>query len=288
MRPVFLSLTCLSRCFIKLMSQRAHLPPEAVSGISQRLSGDLSLQVPASLQRTLTEPLTPQKRKEYLKTLLERDPGVFLERYASKLSKQERAEFEPLRDDYEVDFYLKLAEDEAASAATGLTATVKNRRLAQLNRLVQEGKFFSDEAMRCRAPLLHQQYLGQYAPAAAPPTAATLSGTLLRQHDEEQHRNTLQQQHEQEALIEEETTSDDSDTLLGGSEQVAAGKNGIDASVDHAQSSKDFLALMHQRFLSGDDKDHVDYAAIDNNTALDDDWAAQADGDAQEKYFDAD
>jgi len=111
------------------------LAPDAIKDISQRLSGDLSLRLPTSLQHNLDEPVTPQRRKEYVTTLLERDPGVFLERYANKLLEQERAQFEPLRDDYEVDFYLKLAEDEAASAAAGMSATAKNRRLAQLNRL---------------------------------------------------------------------------------------------------------------------------------------------------------
>jgi hypothetical protein len=280
----------------KLMSERAHLAEDAIKDISQRLSGDLSLRLPASLQRSLDEPVTPQQRKEYVTTLLERDPGVFLERYANKLLEQERAQFEPLRDDYEVDFYLKLAEDEAASAAEGMSATAKNRRLAQLNRLIDEGKYFSEDAMRGRAPLLHQQYLGQYAPAATSTTAPTLSGTLLRQHDEEQHRNKLQQQQEQEDLVEEEedTSSDDCDTSCPNSmkpsshQELTADKHGAMFSGQQLQNSEDFLALMHQRFLAGDDKEYVDYAAIDKNAALDDDWAAQAEDDAQEKYFDAD
>lgn len=284
-----------------LMTDRAHLTPEAVKDISQRLAGDLSLRLPATLQRDLKEPVTPEKRKEYVTALLERDPGVFLERYASKLSEQERAQFEPLRDDYEVDFYLKLAEDEAASAAAGMSATAKNRRLAQLNRLIDEGKYFSEDAMRGRAPLLHQQYIGQYAPAAASSTAPTLSGTLLRQHDEEQHRNKLQQQQEQEDLVEEEedTSSDEADAQPAYKEPAGSGtksssvepeadKHGAAPSEQQLQNTEDFLALMHQRFLGGDDVEYVDYAAIDRNATLDDDWAAQAEGDAQEKYFDAD
>ena len=280
------------------MSTRAQLEPEAVKDISQRLSSDVTLRLPASLQRDPTQPVTPQKRKEYVTALLEQDPGVFLERYSSKLSEEERAQFEPLRDDYEVDFYLELAEDEAASAKAGLSATAKNRRLAQLNRLMEDGTYFSDEAMRTRAPLLHQQYLGQYTSAAASSTAPTLSGTLLRQHDEEQHRNRLQQQQEQEAMVEEgeeETSSDDDNTKekpglgdAGTSQELHADKYSSSLPADHAQNSEDFMALMQQRFLAGDDHEHVDYAAIDKNASLDDDWAAQAEEDAQEKYFDAD
>ena len=279
-----------------LMSGRPQLTPEAVKDISQRLSADQGLRLPASLQRDLTEPVTPQKRKEYVTTLLEKDPGVFLERYASKLSQQEIAQFEPLRDDYEVDFYLKLAEDEELAARSGLSATVKNRRLAQLNRLVDEGKYFSEEAMRNRAPLLHQQYIGQ-RPVAVASSAPTLSGTLLRQHDEQEHQNKLQQQKEQEAMVEEEEESsseeaeEDGQTQqskhdTSGLEQPSANKHG-DASAD-PQNTEDFLALMHQRFLNGADHEYVDYSSIDKNATLDDDWAAQAEGDAQEKYFDAD
>ena len=48
------------------------------------------------------------------------------------------------------------------------------------------------------------------------------------------------------------------------------------------------MQMMQQRFLSGKDHAHVNYHDIDANVALDDDWAAQANEDAQEKYFDAD
>lgn len=283
------------------MTTRVHLAPDAVKDISQRLSGDLSLRLPASLQRDQTAAVTPQARKEYVTALLERDPGVFLERHASKLSTQDLAHFEPLRDNYEVDFYLKLAEDEAAAATTGLSATAKNRRLAQLNRLMDDGQYFSDDAMRARAPLLHQQYLGQFAPATATPTAPTLSGTLLRQHDEEQHRNKLQKQQEQESMVEQEEESSSDDTREGvpsgvpksdpddiQEQDLFASKHGHIVTAEHAQNSDDFMALMQQRFLSGADHEHVDYAAIDKNARLDDDWAAQAEEDAQEKYFDAD
>lgn len=277
--------------------ERPQLTPEAVRDISQRLSADLNLALPASLQRELTDPVTPQKRKDYVTSLLERDPGVFLERYASKLSQQERAQFEPLRDDYEVDFYLKLAEDEETAARSGLSTTAKNRRLAQLNRLVDEGKYFSEEAMCSRAPLLHQQYIGQ-RPTATSSSAPTLSSTLLRQHDEQEHQNKLQEQQEQEAMVEEEedTSSEEADASVDAQQSKVvdpdqhlppASKHGDGVSVD-PQSTEEFLALMHQRFLNGDDHEHVDYHVIDKNVTLDDDWAAQAEGDAQEKYFDAD
>ena len=74
---------------------------------------------------------------------------------------------------------------------------------------------------------------------------------------------------------------------LGFNPDLAPNKHGEVLTAD-TQNSADFLALMHQRFLNGDDHEYVDYQAIDKNVTLDDDWAAQAEGDAQEKYFDAD
>lgn len=95
---------------------------------------------------------------------------------------------------------------------------------------------------------------------------------------------------------EEETSSEEADESVDAQQSncsefdpklFPASKHGHKLSAD-PQSNEDFLALMHQRFLNGDDHEYIDYHAIDKNVTLDDDWAAQADGDAQEKYFDAD
>ena len=70
-----------------------------------------------------------------------------------------------------MDFYLRLLRPPAApkavaacspgGAAGAKGASSKNRRLAKLHRLVDEGEYFSDEAMRARAPLLHFHYVAQ-------------------------------------------------------------------------------------------------------------------------------
>lgn len=54
-----------------------------------------------------------------------------------------------------------------------------------------------------------------------------------------------------------------------------------------AQLQADFLALMHQRFLLGEEED-VDYCGIDADQSLDDDLAGQIGQDAEDAYFDAD
>ena len=47
------------------------------------------------------------------------------------------------------------------------------------------------------------------------------------------------------------------------------------------------VSIMQARFLSGEDTS-VNYKDIDNDVSLDNDWALQADQDAQDKYFESD
>lgn len=47
------------------------------------------------------------------------------------------------------------------------------------------------------------------------------------------------------------------------------------------------VSIMQARFLSGEDT-AVNYKEIDNDVSLDNDWALQADQDAQDKYFESD
>jgi hypothetical protein len=112
------------------------------------------------------------------------------QRYGLLLSADELSSFEPLRDNYEVDYYLKQAaaahqqqqqqqgastqqqkcqahrpQQEQQQQAAGvrsqhLTSTVKNRRLAFMRRLEQEGEYFSEHAMREREPLVWQDCIG--------------------------------------------------------------------------------------------------------------------------------
>lgn len=87
------------------------------------------------------------------------------ERYGKSLNSVELQEFEALQDDYEVNWHLKdlrssmnpSAEDQRSRAAI-----VQNRRLAYMNRLVQDGQYFSEDSMRMRSPLIHYEHVGQF------------------------------------------------------------------------------------------------------------------------------
>uniref|UniRef100_A0A2P2MZD5 CCD97-like C-terminal domain-containing protein n=1 Tax=Rhizophora mucronata TaxID=61149 RepID=A0A2P2MZD5_RHIMU len=46
-----------------------------------------------------------------------------------------------------------------------------------------------------------------------------------------------------------------------------------------------FTYIMHQKFLAGEDHQHLDYSKIDKDETLDDHWSKEANGDAEDKYF---
>lgn len=46
-----------------------------------------------------------------------------------------------------------------------------------------------------------------------------------------------------------------------------------------------FTYIMQQKFLLGEDHEHLDYSKIDNDETLDDHWQREANVDAEERYF---
>ena len=49
-----------------------------------------------------------------------------------------------------------------------------------------------------------------------------------------------------------------------------------------------FTSVMQEKFLSGQDSEHMDYLQIDNDEMLDDHWSREANYDAEDKYFNED
>jgi hypothetical protein len=109
----------------------------AVSDIAARLAL-LPIWLPASMGE---DPCTANK-EQYLRSLLKRDAGIFLERYGTQLDASERECFQDLRSHFEIDFYMKQLENAAAQRST--VVTVRNRRLAHMSRLEKEGDYFSE------------------------------------------------------------------------------------------------------------------------------------------------
>ncbi|KAG8634252.1 hypothetical protein MANES_17G024600v8 [Manihot esculenta] len=206
---------------------------EAMESITERLSAMENLYFPRALQSNATH---PSNRKSLLLDLLSKDVAVFLERYGAKLTWEELGEFDMLNNDYEINWHLKNLRSKVSPTSDELksrSVKVKNRRLAYLNRLIHDGTYFSEEAMREREPYLHHEFVGKFQDPSARGMARRgerWSETLMRRSEEailvskiraEQQRlgvaerdwvgNEMNQQEEEEDVEEEEEEEEEED-----------------------------------------------------------------------------
>lgn len=87
------------------------------------------------------------------------------ERYGSKLTFTELRQFDALSVNYEVSWHLNHLRSIMSPSSGELrtrSITVKNRRRAYLDKLILEGQYFSEDAMREREPYLHHEYVGKF------------------------------------------------------------------------------------------------------------------------------
>lgn len=282
---------------------------EAVEGESGSLDGAENPAVSAMLRAVAAGPLpvcsqqqgepdlTEREKVAILSQLYHEKPLVFLERFRTGLREEHLACFGHLRGDHRADFYCAEVARQGSARPRTLRTRLRNRRYAALRELIQGGEYFSDEQMRLRAPLLYEQYIGQYLtqeelsarapiqppkPGAPGTPACPLSDLLLQSYQErELQQRLLQQQEEEEACLEEEDEEEDSDE-----EDQQSGRDS-DAWVPDSEERlilrEEFTSRMHQRFLDGKDGD-FDYSTVDDNPDLDNlDIVAR---DEEERYFD--
>ncbi|KAG8382199.1 hypothetical protein BUALT_Bualt05G0051900 [Buddleja alternifolia] len=296
----------------------ATIGADAKESITERLSRIEDLYFPRKVQSSDAS-ASPSHRKTLLFDLLSSDAAVFLERYGSKLSLDELNQFDVLRDDYEINWHLNHlrsvidpTEEEIRSKST----KIKNRRLAYMDKMIMAGNYFSEDAMREREPYLHHEYVGRFQDPSGRSMARPgerWSETLIRRSEEailvekirgEQQRlgvaesdwigNEREIQEEEEE--EEEEEEDDDDKSESETEEVGVAKetvevkpdgNGELATVEEMEDRMEqFMYVMQQKFLSGEDHQHLDYTKIDEDETLDDHWMKEANLDAEEKYFD--
>ncbi|KAF5935758.1 hypothetical protein HYC85_026887 [Camellia sinensis] len=310
------------------------LSGEAMEDIAERLSKLENLYFPRALQPSSS---SPSQRKSLLRDLLSRDLAVFLERYGTQLTFGELKEFEFMKDDYEINWHLNNLRSLISPTTKELRSRskkIKNRRRAYMDRLICDGKYFSEDAMREREPYLHHEYVGKFQDPSGRRMARPgerWSETLMRRSEEailvekirrEQQRlgvaqrdwvgNEREQQEEEEEEEEEEEDEDeerketeDGESLVANgtslplemlSENHDAFSNEQSATVRHTEGATlsaeemqdrmdQFTHIMQQKFLSGEDHQHLDYSKIDEDETLDDHWLREASHDAEEKYF---
>uniref|UniRef100_I3LTG1 Coiled-coil domain containing 97 n=1 Tax=Sus scrofa TaxID=9823 RepID=I3LTG1_PIG len=198
------------------------------AAVSAMLHAVAASRLPVCSQQQGEPDLTEQEKVAILGQLYHEKPLVFLERFRTGLREEHLACFGHLRGDHRADFYCAEVARQGTARPRTLRTRLRNRRYAALRELIQGGEYFSDEQMRFRAPLLYEQYIGQYltqeelsarGPAHQPPKpgpagtpACPLSDLLLQSYQErELQQRLLQQQEEEEACLEEEEEEEDSD-----------------------------------------------------------------------------
>ncbi|XP_024623915.1 coiled-coil domain-containing protein 97 isoform X2 [Neophocaena asiaeorientalis asiaeorientalis] len=268
------------------------------AAVSAMLHAVAASRLPVCSQQQGEPDLTEQEKVAILGQLYHEKPLVFLERFRTGLREEHLACFGHLRGDHRADFYCAEVARQGSTRPRTLRTRLRNRRYAALRELIQEGEYFSDEQMRFRAPLLYEQYIGQYltleelsarTPAQRPPKpgppgtpACPLSDLLLQSYQErELQQRLLQQQEEEEACLEEEEEEEDSD------EEDQRPDKDLEAWVPDSEERlilrEEFTSRMHQHFLDGKDGD-FDYSTVDDNPDFDNlDIVAR---DEEERYFD--
>uniref|UniRef100_A0A8D2L954 Coiled-coil domain containing 97 n=1 Tax=Varanus komodoensis TaxID=61221 RepID=A0A8D2L954_VARKO len=223
---------------------------------------------------------TPAQKLAILQDLYRSKPLVFLERFRTVLREEHLPCFQHLSGNYEADFYC--AEVRRAGLGKTRHTRVRNKRYAALQQLIRDGEYFSDEQMRCRDPLLYEQYIGQYLSdeelqalgSLKEGASCSLSAVLLDSYQEQVIQRRLQVQQEQEEACEEEEEEETSDSEMD---------EWVPDQEEKAILREEFTSRMYQRFLNGKDGD-FDYSEVDENPDFDNlDIISR---DEEERYFD--
>lgn len=112
------------------------------------------------------------------------------ERYGSELTSEELKEFDVLKGDYEINWHLNHLRSVLSPTVEELrsrSTKIKNRRRAYLDKLVSDGQYFSEDAMREREPYLHHELLGKFQDPSGRSMARPgerWSETLMRRSEE--------------------------------------------------------------------------------------------------------
>lgn len=112
------------------------------------------------------------------------------ERYGTRLTSEELKYFDAFGMDYEINWHLKHLRSIMSPTADELrlrSAKVKNRRRAFMDKLIYDGQYFSEDAMREREPYLHYEYVGKFQDMTGRRMARPgerWSDTLMRRSEE--------------------------------------------------------------------------------------------------------
>lgn len=104
--------------------------------------------------------LTFAEKREIASSLLVKSLPLFLERYWKFMKIEDVPYFDAYRSNYDVNFYVN--EIIKLNNTRTKKVRVKNRRYEALQRMVDEGSYFSDAEMKKRNPFMYDQMIGQH------------------------------------------------------------------------------------------------------------------------------
>jgi len=231
---------------------------------------------------------------------------------------QDLAVKEPIKPDENLEEMCLLLEDFRRKLSTR-SVCIKNRRYHAMQQLLDKGEYFSEHEMMQRAPDLYQELVGQYLTEAEKKArdsydvrntsfSGILMHTLEKKQRDELLEETQQEKEEQVEVRSEHVPPADFEVPVacrkqwGGFEDdepvaCSTSRNAevrVPANITKISTPEyynpgerellrnEFLSVMKERFLSGEDKD-FDYTAVDDNTLLDD--LKQIEQDEEDAYF---
>uniref|UniRef100_A0A803LUB7 CCD97-like C-terminal domain-containing protein n=1 Tax=Chenopodium quinoa TaxID=63459 RepID=A0A803LUB7_CHEQI len=164
-----------------------------------------------------------------------------------------------------------------------------------MDKLMSEGNYFSEDAMREREPYLHHEYVGKFQDPygrSMPRPGERWSETLMRRAEEAILLTKIRGEQQRLGVHESEWVQPvhDQNGITDGT--ATASSMNIERPVlspaEMQEQLDQFTYIMQQKFLSGQDHEHVNYSKIDEDETLDDHWSKEANYDAEEKYFEED
>ncbi|XP_016989357.1 coiled-coil domain-containing protein 97 isoform X2 [Drosophila rhopaloa] len=235
-----------------------------------------------------------------------------------EIAQEDLAVKEPIKPEENLEEMCLLLEDFKRKLSTR-SVSIKNRRYHAMQQLLDKGEYFSEHEMMQRAPDLYQELVGQYLTEAEKKVRdsydvknTSFSGILMHTLEKKQRDELLeetQQETEEEVEARCETIpsadfevpvacrkqwggfEDDEPVACSTSRNAEARVPSNIAKISTPEFYNpgerellrhEFLSMMKERFLSGEDKD-FDYTAVDDNALLDD--LKQIEQDEEDAYF---
>lgn len=237
------------------------------------------------LQQRDEPELSDDEKLQILKELFDSNLNIFLEKYWSYFNIENYLKLvQPkIKNEKELfNYYLNKINEPLNKKK----AKIKNRRYEALQRLINQGDYFSDESMKSREPLLYSNMIEKFNTQVVDlePTASqagVLSSFLMR---------TLENMNDTERVnrLKVNEPEDDEESEFDGDEDD---ESEYETDEDDKQPSdtekqkyrQDFIQIMYNKFLNGEDK-NFDYDAVDFNEEYDN--LSVVNQDQQDKYFD--